>query len=227
MIVLDELHRTGAKEWEGKIDTLLENQTDNVKVLGITATPTRDMDGRDMAEETAKKFGYTDKEIKDGKHRASNLTLETAIRLGYVVNPKLVYCKYDLISSGKMDELREEIDDIEDEGKRAEELQKYNELRAKLNKEIDDEIGEDARKKLEEDARKNLDSGIGKEEILRQNVKKGGKYIVFIPVSDQGDIEDEYGNRIGTKTGEDKILSYQEYLNKCLKELISYHNYMQ
>ena len=25
MIVLDELHRTGAKEWEGKIDTLLEN----------------------------------------------------------------------------------------------------------------------------------------------------------------------------------------------------------
>ena len=217
MIVLDELHRTGAKEWEGKIDTLLENQTDNVKVLGITATPTRDMDGRHMAEETAKKLGYTDKEIKDGKHRASNLTLETAIRLGYVVNPKLVYCKYDLISSGKMDELREKIDNIEDEGKRAEELQKYNELRAKLNKEIDNEMGEDARKKLEEDARKNLDSGIGKEEILRQNVKKGGKYIVFIPVSDQGDIEDEYGNRIGTKTGEDKILSYQEYLNKVFK----------
>ena len=48
---------------------------------------------------------------------------------------------------------------------------------------------------------KNLDNGIGKEEILRQNVKKGGKYIVFIPVTDQGEIEDEDGNRIGTKTG--------------------------
>ena len=47
-----------------------------------------------------------------------------------------------------------------------EELEKYNELRQKLNKEIDAEIGEEARKKLEEDARKNLDSGIGKEEIL-------------------------------------------------------------
>ena len=214
MIVLDELHRTGAKEWEGKIDGLLDNQNEDVKVLGITATPVRDADGRDMAEETAKKLGYTDEEVKQRKHLASNMTLENAIRMGYVVNPKLVYCKYDLISSGKMDELRAKIDDIEDESKRAEELQKYNELRQKLNREIDDEIGEDARKQLEEEARKNLDNGIGKEEILRQNVKKGGKYIVFIPVTDQGEIEDEDGNRIGTKTGEDKIQAYQEYLNK-------------
>ena len=217
MIILDELHRTGAKEWEGKVDTLLANQADNVKVLGITATPTRDVDGRDMAEETAKKLGYTDEEISKRKHLASNMTLENAIRMGYVVNPKLVYCKYDLISSGKMNELRAKIDDIEDETKRAEELKKYNELIAKLNKEIDDEIGEEARKKLEEEARKNLDSGIGKEEILRQNVKKGGKYIVFIPVTDQGEIEDEDGNRIGAKTGEDKIKAYQEYLNKVFE----------
>ena len=217
MIVFDELHRTGAKEWEGKIDKLLENQTEDVKVLGITATPTRDVDGRDMANETAKKLGYTDEEISQRKHLASNMTLENAIRMGYVVNPKLVYCKYDLISSGKMDELRVRIDSIEDENKRAEELQKYNELRQKINREIDAEIGEDARKKLEEDARKNLDSGIGKDEILRQNVKKGGKYIVFIPVTDQGDIEDENGNRIGTKTGEDKIKAYQDYLNKVFE----------
>ena len=217
MIILDELHRTGAKEWEGKVNRLLENQKDDVRVLGITATPVRDVDGRDMANETAKKLGYTDEEINNRKHLASNMTLENAIRMGYVVNPKLVYCKYDLISSGKMDEIRAKIEDIEDEAKRAEELKKYNELRAKLNKEIDEEIGEEARKKLEEEARKNLDSGIGKEEILRQNVKKGGKYIVFIPVSDQGDIEDELGNRIGTKTGEDKIKAYQEYLNKVFE----------
>mgnify|MGYP004526146667 CR=1 FL=1 len=217
MIVLDELHRTGAKEWEGKINTLLENQNEEVKVLGITATPVRDIDGRDMAEETAKKLGYTDEEVKQRNHLASNMTLENAIRMGYVVNPKLVYCKYDLISSGKMDELKAKIDDIEDESKKAEELRKYNELRQKLNREIDDEIGEEARKQLEEEARKNLDNGIGKEEILRQNVKKGGKYIVFIPVTDQGDIEDEDGNRIGTKTGEDKIKAYQEYLNKVFE----------
>ena len=214
MIVLDELHRTGAKEWEGKIDKLLKNQAEEVKVLGITATPTRDADGRDMANETAKKLGYTDEEISQRKHLAANMTLENAIRMGYVVNPKLVYCKYDLISSGKMVELKAQIDSIEDENKRAEELEKYDKLRAKLNKEIDAEIGEEARKKLEEDARRNFDRGIGKEEIIKQNVKKGGKYIVFIPVSDQGDIEDEDGNKIGTKTGDDKIKAYQDYLNK-------------
>ena len=214
MIVLDELHRTGAKEWEGKIDKLLKNQTEEVKVLGITATPTRDVDRRDMANETAKKLGYTDEEISQRKHLAANMTLENAIRMGYVVNPKLVYCKYDLISSGKMEELKAQIDSIEDENKRAEELEKYDKLRAKLNQEIDAEIGEEARKKLEEDARRNFDRGIGKEEIIKQNVKKGGKYIVFIPVSDQGDIEDEDGNKIGTKTGDDKIKAYQDYLNK-------------
>ena len=214
MIVLDELHRTGAKEWEGKIDKLLKNQAEEVKVLGITASPTRDVDRRDMANETAKKLGYTDEEISQRKHLAANMTLENAIRMGYVVNPKLVYCKYDLISSGKMVELKAQIDSIEDENKRAEELEKYDKLRAKLNKEIDAEIGEEARKKLEEDARRNFDRGIGKEEIIKQNVKKGGKYIVFIPVSDQGDIEDEDGNKIGTKTGDDKIKAYQDYLNK-------------
>ena len=217
MIVLDEVHRTGAEKWEGKIDKLLDNQNEDVKILGITATPVRDVDGRDMAGKTAEKLGYTAEEVKQRKHLAANMTLENAIRMGYVVNPKLVYCKYDLISSGKMDELRAKIDDIEDENKRIEELQKYNELRQKLNRKIDAEIGEEARKQLEEDARKNLDSGIGKEEILRQNVKKGGKYIVFIPVTDQGEIEDEYGNRIGTKTGEDKILGYQEYLSKVFE----------
>ncbi|MDO5555959.1 MAG: hypothetical protein Q4G09_04840 [Clostridia bacterium] len=137
--------------------------------------------------------------------------------MGYVVNPKLVYCKYDLISSGKMEDLRTRIEDIEDETKRTEELQKYNELIAKLNTEIDAEIGEETRKELEEEARKNLDNGIGKEEILRQNVKKGGKYIVFIPVTDQGEIEDEDGNKIGTKTGEDKLKAYQDYLNKVFE----------
>ena len=217
MIVLDELHRTGAKEREEKIDALFANQEENVKVLGITATPVRDVDGKDMAEENARKLGYTDEEIQQRKHLASNMTLENAIRMGYVVNPKLVYCKYDLISSGKMDALKAQIDSIEDESKRNVELQKYHELKARLNTEIDTEIGEEAKKRLEGDARRNLESGIGKKEILRQNIKKGKKYIVFIPVSDQGDIEDEDGNILGKKTGEDKLKAYQEYLNKVFE----------
>ena len=210
LIIADELHRTGAKEWESSIDKLYENQNENVKVLGITATPVRDVDERDMAEETARKLGYTDDEIKHRKHIASNMTLENAIRMGYVVNPKLVYCKYDLITSGKLDQLKEKIEIIEDESKKAEELEIYNELKSKVNREIDDEI--------EETARKHLNSGIGKEQILRQNVKKGGKYIVFIPITNQEKIEDENGNRIGEKTGEDKIKAYQDYLTQVFKD---------
>ena len=38
-------------------------------------------------------------------------------------------------------------------------------------KKVHEEIGEEARKQLEKEARKNLDSGIGKDEILRQHVK--------------------------------------------------------
>ncbi|MGN1300615.1 MAG: DEAD/DEAH box helicase, partial [Clostridia bacterium] len=210
LIIADELHRTGAKEWESSIDKLYENQNENVKVLGITATPVRDVDERDMAEETARKLGYTNDEIKHRKHIASNMTLENAIRMGYVVNPKLVYCKYDLITSGKLDQLKEKIEIIEDESKKAEELEIYNELKSKVNREIDDEI--------EETARKHLNSGIGKEQILRQNVKKGGKYIVFIPITNQEKIEDENGNRIGEKTGEDKIKAYQDYLTQVFKD---------
>ena len=216
-VVLDELHRTGAKEWGDRLNTLIDNQTEKTKVLGITATPRRDADGINMANEMAERLGYTNSDAVRGKHIAINMSLTNAIRMGLIVNPKLVSCKYDLISSGKMDELRIKIDDIEDENKRAEELQRYNELRANLNREIDDDIGEEARKKLEEDARKNIDSGIGKEEILRQNVKKGGKYIVFIPVSDQGDIEDEDGNVIGRKKGKEKIDYYEKQITEYFK----------
>ncbi len=212
MIVLDELHRTGAKESETKVDKLLGNQNENVKVLGITATPTRDVDGRDMAKETARKLGYSEDKINEGKHLASNMPLENAIRMGYVVNPLILCCKYALISSGKMSRMKQRIENIEDENKRNEELNKYYELERKINQEIDEEYGEDFRKKLEEDARKSVKDTIGKEEIIRKNVKKGGKYFVYIPVSNQDPLEDE------KKNGEERIREYQEYIKKIFED---------
>ena len=93
-IILDELHRTGAKEWEKEVEEILRNQEESVRVLGITATPSRDVDGRDMAVETAKKLGYTDEEIAKREHIAKELDLQTAIQLGLVVNPKIISCIY-------------------------------------------------------------------------------------------------------------------------------------
>lgn len=49
-------------------------------------------------------------------------------------------------------------------------------------------------------------------------MKKGGRYIVFIPVSVQGEIiEDEDGNEIGSKAGEEKINMYKKYLSEVFE----------
>lgn len=50
LIICDELHRTGAKTWGQKFEQLVDMHSDS-KVFGVTATPLRCTDGRDMAEE--------------------------------------------------------------------------------------------------------------------------------------------------------------------------------
>ena len=50
LIVCDELHRTGAKTWGQKFEVLVNSHPES-KVFGVTATPLRCADGRDMAEE--------------------------------------------------------------------------------------------------------------------------------------------------------------------------------
>ena len=200
LIVMDELHRTGAKEWEKSLDKLIENQSETTRVLGITATPTRDDDDRNMADEMAKKLGYTDKEIEKNAHIATNITLENAIRLGLVVNPKIVSCEYQLLTDGSMENLERQIEEIDDPEKKAQKLEKYNYLR------------------------RNLEKADGISEILQQNLKKGGRYIVFVPVTQNSkgqDIEDDEGNNISkahNKAGENKIQEYQEKLYEYLKD---------
>ena len=182
-MIFDELHRTGAEKWEKSLDKLIENQSEETKVLGITATPTRDVDDRNMSDEIAKKLGYTDEEIRAEKHIATKIELKEAIQLGMVVNPKVVSCEYNLLTDGSMKNLAEQINEIEDENERKKKLEQYDKLR------------------------KNLESAEGIPEILKQNVKKGEKYIVFIPVG---------GNEEG-KDSKDKIKEYEEKIGGYLK----------
>ena len=183
-IIFDELHRTGAEKWEEALNKLLENQLETTKVLGITATPRRDADDRNMSDEIAKKLGYTEEEIKAEKHIATKIELKEAIQLGMVVNPKVVSCEYNLLTDGTMENLKEEIDEIADEDEKKKKLEKYDKLR------------------------KNLENATGISEIIQQNVKKGGKYIIFIPVS-----TDEKG-----KESKDKIKEYEERMREYLKD---------
>ena len=200
-MVLDELHRTGAEKWQKKLELLLESQEEQTKILGITATPERDADGRNMVDELALKIGkkynkaYTEEEVKVGKHIAMNIDLIEAIRLGIVVNPKIVSCEYNIIHGGTLEKLLQRINEIEDETKKTELMQKYENLRGKLS------------------------NAQGIPELLAQNIqKKNGRYIVFIPVSDDGeDLEDEYGNKSSKKNPEDKIKEAEMQLREWLQ----------
>ena len=190
-IVLDELHRTGASEWGNKLNELLDNQPETTRVLGITATPRRDSDGKNMSNEMAERLGYTNQEAVKGKHVAMDLSLTNAIRLGLVVHPKLVSCAYTLKTDGSLTRLKEEIGKIEDIEEKNERLDEYEKFR------------------------RNLENAEGIPEILQANVKKGGKYIVFLPMIEN--LEDEDGNVIGRKKGKDRIKEYEKQIAEYFK----------
>ena len=190
-VVLDELHRTGAEKWGDRLNALIDNQTEETKVLGITATPRRDVDGINMANEMAEKLGYTNRDAIAGKHMAMNMSLTNAIRMGLVVNPKLAYCEYSLKTEGLVDKLKDRIEQIENVKEKNEELEKYEKFR------------------------RSLEEAEGIQEILQSNVKKGGKYIVFLPVASE--IEDEDGNVIGRKKGKDKLEEYEKQIAEYFK----------
>ena len=96
----------------------INNQDNKTKYLGITATPQRDVDLINMADELAKKFGYSDEDIKNNNHLAYNLDLIDAIKAGYVMNPKIVQCEYNLINDGSLERLLEKVNEITDADKR-------------------------------------------------------------------------------------------------------------
>lgn len=82
LIIADELHRTGAKEWGKRFEILIDIHSD-AKVFGVTATPLRCFDGRDMADE-----------YFDG-NRACNISLgEALVREIIPVMPTYVSALY-------------------------------------------------------------------------------------------------------------------------------------
>lgn len=83
LIILDEYHRAGAPKWNVSINQILE-EFESAKVLGVTATPTRDLDnGRNMTEE-----------LFDGVV-ANRISLSEAIEKEILPSPKYVLTMYD------------------------------------------------------------------------------------------------------------------------------------
>ena len=193
LIIFDELHRTGATEWSSKIDKLLENQP--AKVLGITATPERDVDGMDMTEEFAKKYGYSDEDILLGKHISYYMDLIEAIEKGIVNDLEVINCEYALSKDGSLEKLEYKMNDIVDLEEKDKKIKEYEKIR------------------------KSVLAADGIEKILNDAIKESGKYIVFIPLTPRSDgtYEDtETGDIIPESRAQGMMRSYKNLMNQFL-----------
>ena len=105
VIILDELHRSGAKDWGKAVDYLLENNK-SAQLLGMTATPLRS-DGQNMIE---RRFEETAYELK----------ISEAVARGILTLPIYISSRY--IFEEDIQSLQERINSIDDE-KEKEKLQ--------------------------------------------------------------------------------------------------------
>ena len=82
-IIIDEFHRCGAPEWSKGVDRIIK-QSPNAKILGMTATPIRAVDNKNMADAIFK------------GNVASEMTLEEAVAEGIIEAPIYINGIYSL-----------------------------------------------------------------------------------------------------------------------------------
>ena len=202
-IILDELHRSGAPEWSKFVNELMANQDkENIKVLGLTATPERDRDDKDMAVYWARYFGYSDEEIELNKHLAINETLESAIKAGLLPNPKFINCLYSYKSDGTLDEMYERISMLDDGEKKAKAFSKYEQLC------------------------RSVEQSQGIEKILGDNLSQDGKYVVFLPVGRKKD-GTYYNSEDGSKISRQQAVLIMEDYTILIRQYLYSNEYMK
>lgn len=118
IIIMDELHRTGAEKWGEKIDKLL-NMNANAKVLGLTATPDR-MDDKNIVDN-----------LFEGKINYE-LKLVEAIKRGIVKPPSYIKCDYAL--KDELVSVKKAIDECDNEKDKKELQEIFNRMRKIVEK---------------------------------------------------------------------------------------------
>ena len=202
-IVLDELHRSGAPEWSKFVNELMANQDqENIKVLGLTATPERDREDKDMAVYWARYFGYSDEEIELNKHLAINETLESAIKAGLLPNPKFINPLYVYKSDGTLDEMYEQINMLDDGEKKAKAFSKYEQLC------------------------RSVEQSQGIEKILGDNLSPDDKYVVFLPVGRKKD-GTYYNSEDGSKISKQQAVLIMEDYTILIRQYLYSNEYMK
>lgn len=204
LIVFDELHRAGAETWEPLIKELIDNNPES-KILGITATPIRDVDKRDMMNTLAQITGdCSQEELARGEYLAKEMYLVDAIQDHLVVEPKIVSFNYSLAESEEYKEVQRLYKAEKNESKKAELKSILEQMEGIINNTSDiqemilNETDPEKKKELEErfseirkELKKDNTQGIGK--IIKENiVKKDGRYIVLLPQNSTGLPTKEY-----------------------------------
>ncbi len=119
IIILDEFHHCGAPEWGSGVERLIQ-RNENAKILGLSATPLRYLDGlRDMSDELFE------------NNIASEMSLEEAIESGILPSATYVSTLYGY--ENELDNLQKNIYNIKDEDKKQQAQNLLNELRGKLD----------------------------------------------------------------------------------------------
>lgn len=205
LVILDEVHRSGAetfqkgtakllgctiKDGEIVLDEEAQKTKGKTKVFTISATPERDVDGKDMTKAWARAMGgYTEKDLSD-ETRADlgiKLSLPDAVKQGIVNIPEVIRFNPGLADSKEyQDLLRYEKDEKLD-------LNLRREIRAVIeiiNNEVIGIPGYDKMSPEEQEAAKR-DKTI---DILAEQIKDGklnlnGKYILFVSRKDNEEID--------------------------------------
>ena len=115
LVIADEVHRSGAPTFKASVERLLGfesdsngikknpnalKEKDNIQFLSISATPERDLDGKDMIRYWNELIGdYTDEELKNKEDYAMDLTLVEAKKQGIVNIPSIVNFDANLVDT--------------------------------------------------------------------------------------------------------------------------------
>ncbi len=187
LIVFDELHRSGAKTWKNVVEQLIE-ANEKADILGITATPIRDVDHVDMMRELATMTNtYTEEELNTKQYLGYEMYLTDAIQRGLVVEPKLFSFDFMLRDTDEYQEIVEMIAIEKDENKKKELIEIKQQIDNLISGEL--EITEHIKNSISQKE----NEAIGK--IIKDTIqKKDGRYIVFLPqhTANDGLSETEY-----------------------------------
>lgn len=180
LIVFDELHRSGAKTWKTVVEQLIISNK-KANILGITATPIRDVDHIDMMKELAgMTHTYTEDELATKQYLGYEMYLTDAIQRGLVIEPKIVSFDFMLRDTDEYQEFFEMIDNEKDESKKKQLIEIKTQIEGLINgnTEITEHVKNNISKKENEEIGRIIESTIQKND---------GRYIVFLPQHSHGD----------------------------------------